>query len=181
MPEPNALLTATYLTTEEDYRNYRMAVRRLRIGKLNRVLLLLAGILMMAAGAALLYFRSGGLYDNIAWCALIVIGMFCASYYDVFVPYLTRRQANAEFALRRRILVAQNITLYPGRFAVNTDRYTATVPYGLLYQCVEDSTMFLFYTGMDEVRFLPKRVLGEGEAEQVSRVLKAALKDRYRG
>lgn len=181
MQKDTVLVTASYLTTEEDYRNYRMAVRHLRISGIRRACFLIAGVIIMAAGAALLYFYSGGFYDNLAWFALVVVGMFCASYYDVLVPYLTRRQANAAFAQRSRILVAQNISLYPDHFQVNTDRYIATVPYNLLYKCVEDATMFLFYTGMDEVRFLPKRVLTEGEAEQLSAALRGALKERFHG
>ena len=179
MPETTPLVSASYLTTEEDYRNFRLAVGRLRIGRVRRACSMAAGILMMAAGAALLYFQSGRLYDNAAWCALIVIGMFCASYCDILSPYLIRRQANAEFAVRKRMLVAQSILFYPDRLQINTDRYNANILYEMLYKCVEDETLFLFYTGMGEVRFLPKRVLAEGEAQRLSAVLQDVLKDRY--
>ncbi len=179
MQQTTPLVSATYLTTEEDYRNFRMAVGRLRIGRVRRTCLMAAGVLMMAAGAALLYFQSGRLYDNAAWCALILIGMFCASYCDILSPYLIRRQANAEFAVRKRMLVAQSILFYPNYVKINTDRYNANILYDMLYKCVEDSTLFLFYTGMGEVRFLPKRVLAEGEAQRLSALLRPALKGRY--
>lgn len=179
MPEDQKGFTTSYLTTREDYVAFRQAVERAQTPQSARVAARLLGAALVLIGAALLLLQRGGVYDTAAWCALVLVGLFTFSYFDVLKPDLARRQARAAFDHYRRILVAQSISFSREGLTVSTDRYEASLPYSLLYRCVEDKRLFLFYTGMDEVRFLPKRVMSEQECKELSALLTQSLGERF--
>lgn len=174
MKEQQPLAVVSYLPVLEDVINFRLAVRRLQSSGGARAALRVLGALLAVGGVLLFVWQGGGLFDQAAWCLLLLFGLFVASYTDVLAPYLVRRRARIQFAEDQRILVAQTAAFYEDHCTIHTDRYDARLPYGLVYRVVEDKKQFLLYTGEDEVRFIPKRVLDEAQCAQLASTLRRA-------
>lgn len=180
MEKKDALVTASYLTTEEDYIHFRLAVHK---GKLNRTevsILRVVGFLMVIGGGVGSLLAGGGSFlKSLSWMLLVLLGLIAAFYSDYIEPYVLKLQGKNEYPVMKNRLVAQTIFFYEERMHVSTDRYEAELPYDLLYACAEDGKVFLFYTGMEEVRFVPKRAMSPAECESLRTLLRKKMGDRY--
>ena len=173
-------ITANYLTTQEDYIDFLLTYQKQALKKASVFKTRAAGFFMVLFGIVFFAFLGGGLYNKIVWLLLVVAGLCTFFYYDQLQPFLTSIQAKNGFAAQKRRLVAQILFFEEKTFTVNTDRYEATLPYSMLYKCVENETLFLLYTGKNEVRFIPKRAVSETECAVVRARLRNALGDKYK-
>lgn len=181
MPEIQPLAVVSYLPTKEDYEAFRLAAVRSKNSDGRKMAVRFGGAAVAGVGAALFLFTGSGIMERVAWAALILLGLFWLSYYDVIQPYTVRKQARARYEASRRMLVSQTVELFDRQFILRTDRYQAKLPYELLYKVVEDKNIYLLYTGEDEVRFIPKRVMTEEQCRAFTEILKERIGEAYSG
>lgn len=178
MSQEEAMAVVSYLPVREDYEAFRLAAARLGVPQKRKLAFRLAGVAIAVLSAAVFVLGNVDLLETVAWGLLFAAGLCVASFYDILQPYLVKRQADAQFDTSRR-LVSQTVELYQSHIAVRTDRYEAALPYELLYRVVEGRSLFLFYTGEDEARFIPKRVMTGEQCVSLVRTLTEKLGERY--
>ncbi|MCI9274329.1 MAG: YcxB family protein [Clostridiales bacterium] len=181
MTDQKPLAVASYLPTLEDYQAFSLAAGRLKTPAGTKCAARILGGVAAGLGAALFLFTNPGVTEGVCWAALFFFGLFLMSYFDVVQPYSIKKRALVKFEASRRMLVSQTVELFDREFTVRTDRYEARLPYELLHRVVEDGRMYLLYTGEDEVRFIPKRVMTEEQCGAFTQALRERMGERYSG
>ena len=180
MAKNSALVTASFLTTEDDYAAFKLAACRAALKKKDVASARVCGLALLALGILGRVFLPGGIYRNFIYYLMIIVGFILCVYYDTLQPYLIKRRAAAYFAHNQEKMIAQTLLFFEDRLEVQTDRYTAKLPYSLLYQGYEDGKVFLLYTGIGEMRFLPKRSITQEDCQMIHEILTRNLQENYK-
>ena len=180
MAENSALVTASFLTTEDDYAAFKLASYRAALKKKDAAAAKICGVALIAAGILGRVFLPGGLYRNFIYYLMIIVGFIFFVYCDTLQPYLIKRRAVSYFAHHQEKMIAQTLLFFEDRVEIQTDRYTAKLPYSLFYQGYEDGKVFLLYTGIGEIRFLPKRSVTEEDCQIIHGILARNLQENYK-
>ena len=170
MANHEAGVTVSYLVTREDYADFKAAACRAGFSKKDVSLIRVLGGILAALGMALWMLAvlqdQGPAYTTLP-AITVLLGVLMFFFVDLFMPWFSRRGAVAYFDTHKEQMIAQTMVFYTDRMEVRTDRYEASLPYPMLYRVYEDSRVFVFYTGLYEMRFLPKRALSEEELKQI--------------
>lgn len=172
-------ITVSHLTTKYDYADFKSASAKASIKKSEIITLRLTGALLILAALILRYFFSGSLYQDILYIAMGALGVVAGCFYEIIVYYASHQYALNNFEANREKFFAQITVFHEKQLTYQTDRYTAAIPYELLYKVYEDDRVFIIYTGIDEMRFIPKRAISENESIQIRNILKSMLLEKY--
>lgn len=172
-------VSISFLITKPDYADFKTAAAKACVKKVEINLLRGTGCVMIFAALILRAFFSTGFYQNVIYTLIAVIGVIVGVFYDVMIHYFARLRAFAFYEANRERFTAQNTEFGKDTVKFATDRYRAEIPYELLYAAYEDGRVFILYTGIDEMKFVPKRSMNEDECEQVRAVLKNKLQEKY--
>jgi hypothetical protein len=172
-------ITVSSLTTKPDYADFKSAAAKAMVNKSEIRFLRITGCVLILAALLLRAFFSGSFLQNAACTVMAAVGVIVGAFYDWILRYNVRVHALREYERAKNRFFAQ-ITEF-GEDTVNfkTDRYTASIPYELFYKVYEDSRVFILYTGIDEMKFIPKRAMSEQECRQVQDILQSKLKEKY--
>lgn len=172
-------ITVSHLTTKFDYADFKSASAKASIKKSEIITLRVTGAVLILAALILRYFFSGSAYQNILYIAMGALGVIAGCFYEIIAYYATRQFALSNFESNREKFFAQITVFHEKQLTYQTDRYTAAIPYELLYKVYEDGRVFIIYTGIDEMRFIPKRAISESECTQIRTILKPMLQEKY--
>lgn len=175
----NVLVTTSFLTTEEDYVQFQLAQQKAAQQNVQVLVTRVLGFLLILLGVAGLVFLNTSWYTSLVFDICVVGGLAIAFYYDTIQPYQIRRRAKKFFQTEGRRFVAQTALFYQDRVEVSTDRYEGSLPYSLYSKVLEDDNLFVFYTGEDEARFLPKRTLTDEQHAVLRNLLQTVLSTRF--
>lgn len=172
-------VSISFLITKPDYADFKTAAAKACVKK-NEVYMI-RGISCLLVLTALLLrgFFSRTFYQNVIYTVIIVIGVVVGAFYDLIVHYFVRQFAFAYYEASKERFTAQNTEFGEEEIRFKTDRYSAAIPYEMLYRAYEDGRVFILYTGIDEMRFIPKRAMNEDDCKKVRTVLQLRLQEKY--
>lgn len=167
------------LITKSDYVDFKTAAARVCINKRELVLLRAASILLILSAFLMLAFSRGGAARIVLCTVMVAAGAAAGTFPDIFLPLLIRSRANGEYEAATERFSAQTAALGEEAVRFQTDRYSACVPYDMLYLVYEDNRVFIFYTGIAEMRFLPKRAMSDEEIAEAQSLFRRKLQKKY--
>ncbi len=176
MEEP---ISVSFLITKSDYADFKTGAAKACVSKTERSMLRVTGCLLVFAALILRGFFSSAFYQNVVYTLIGIAGVILGVFYDVTVHYFARWRAFSEYEAGRERFTAQNTEFGNETVRFSTDRYEAEIPYSFFISAYEDDKIFILYTGIDEMKFVPKRSMSEDECEQVRAVLKNQLQEKY--
>jgi hypothetical protein len=144
------------------------------------IILSVLGYAMILIGLIGEVLISKALYTDIIYGLLVLFGLFISFYFNTLQPYFLRTRSANYFDSHGERMIAQTVTFYPDMLEITTDRYKANLPYQMLYQCYEDDKVFLLYTGIGEMRFIPKRAVSQEDCDRIHQILSEQLKEKYK-
>lgn len=180
MPEEKEKILVNYLTTKEDYIDFRMAASKAVTNHKEVLTLHILGYVMILLGLVGEVVVSKVLYTDIIYGLLVLFGLFISFYFTTIQPYFLRARSENYFETHGERMIAQTITLDSEKIKIHTDRYQTELPYQMLYQCYEDEKVFLFFTGIGEIRFVPKRAVSQEDCCRIHQILSEQLKEKYK-
>jgi hypothetical protein len=180
MPDEKEMIVVNHLTTKEDFTDFRLAASKAVINHKEVLILNVLGYVMILLGLIGEVLISKVLYTDIIYGLLVLFGLFISFYFNTLHPYFLRTRSVNYFETHRERMIAQTVTFYPEKLEISTDRYKAALPYKMLYQCYEDDKVFLLYTGIGEMRFIPKRAVSQEDCCRIHQILSEQLKEKYK-
>jgi len=180
MPDEKEMIIVNYLTTKEDFVDFRLAASKAVINHKEVLILNVLGYVMILFGLVGEVLLSKALYTDIIYGLLVLFGLFISFYFNTLQPYFLRSRSINYFESHGERMIAQIVTFYPEKLELTTDRYKATLPYKMLYQCYEDDKVFILYTGIGEMRFIPKRAVSQEDCCRIHQILSEQLKEKYK-
>jgi len=172
-------IVASFLTTEEDYVHFKLALAKMELKKREIWLVRILGAVFLAAGILGTWVLTGGFYLKMVSVCLIFVGIIMALYCNILLPSVVRHGAANYYEAYREKMIAATVSFKKTAFSYVTDRYQLEIPYDMLYRVYEDKNVFLLCTGMEEVRFLAKRTLTAEEIETVRTRLQKVIGEKY--
>lgn len=171
-------ITVNHLTTQYDYADFKCGAERAAITKKEKFALEILGVIIIIYSFFNPFFN-GNIILKVAYEALgvacVIYGFFC----EIISHYFTRRRALAYFEANKEKFFAQITVFHEEQITFKTDRYSAAIPYDLLYKAYEDGRVFIIYTAINEMRFIPKRAVNEEEITQIRAILHTKLNEKY--
>jgi len=172
-------ITVNHLTTKYDYADFKVAAAKAAIKKSERITLRITGTLLILAALILRFFFGGTFSQNVIYIVMGVLGVVVGCFYEIIAHYAARQRAFINFEANKEKFIAQVTVFHEKQVTFKTDRYTAAIPYELLYKVYEDGRVFIIYTGIDEMRFIPKRAISESECTQIRNMIQPKLQEKY--
>lgn len=174
------LIVASYLTTKEDLCDYQLAMFEAAANKTEKTVFTILSFLMILSGLLGKIFISKTYFTDVIFALLVLCGFLVGFYYSTLQPYCWRAKAISYYEAHSEKLIAQTVAFYQDKITITNDRYEASLPYGMLYRCYENDKMFLLYTGIAEIRFIPKRALQQEECQKIHEILQEQLKEKFK-
>lgn len=171
--------SVSFLITSPDYADFKSAAAKSCLKRREIIALRAVGCLLVLASLVLCYYFGGNAARILSYSAIALAGIGAGVFYEWFSGLFVRLRAQNEYAAHKERFSAQNMEFTEDAVSVRNDRYSAVLPYGLLYKAYEDGRVFILYTGMDEMRFIPKRVMSEEECRSLRLVLQTKLQEKY--
>lgn len=171
------MTTITYLPTEEDEIGLRAKEKSLYTGPSflrspKRKIWFQAALGAAMFLSAFAFFRSlGTIYESLG---LLMIGflIFIERTVEVFsLPFPRKRKRKISFSDVRGKAASQNIFLYSDHIEIQSVSEQMQYPWTILTDWYADETGFLLSFGQDNVRFIPSRVLDEGQSAVLRELL----------
>jgi predicted histidine transporter YuiF (NhaC family) len=172
-------ITISYLTTKPDYVDFKTAAAKAVSGKYETYILRFTGCGLVFAALLLKAFFSRNFAENVICTIMAIVGVIVGAFYESIVRYFIRSRAYREFEVNKNKFIAQTAEFDEKKITLKTDRYAAALPYELFYRAYEDEKVFILYTGIDEMRFIPKRAISEQECKQIQNILRTKLNEKY--
>lgn len=172
-------VSVSFLITKPDYADFKTAAAKACVKKNELNILRATGCLLLLAAMILRGFFSTGFYQNVIYTVMAVVGVVVGAFYDLLIHYFVRQRAFNYYEANKEKFTAQNTEFYQEKVQFKTDRYSAAIPYELFYKAFEDSRVFILYTGIDEMKFIPKRAMSEDDCSQVRALLQTKLQEKY--
>jgi hypothetical protein len=170
-------VTVSFALTRDDFADAALAQMKMQSGGVYRVGSRIVGLVMIAA-ACVLFTAKPGAQPLIS--VLMVCGVF---FLFLCIPTLeaaAKRRASAAFDTGRRSVTAQTAVFGEESVEVQSERYTAKIPYQMLYAAYADEKMILFCTGIGECRCVPKRIMKKDEQKRVEDLLAKTIKQKFK-
>ncbi|MDQ5983106.1 MAG: hypothetical protein RUMPE_00104 [Eubacteriales bacterium SKADARSKE-1] len=175
MEQSQNLITTTYLITREDYVN--LSISKLKIdGKSPYTRRQKVVSFIIIFFVSLFFFRPGEL-SSIILCALIIFsGYFFLFIFDM---YMVKKLAANIYEKEKNNLLSQTFSLYEDGVSIKTDKYSANIPFNMLYKVYEDDEVFIVCTSIVDMKFVPKRAIDAAQCNVLKGVLQKELKDNF--
>lgn len=171
--------SVSYLITAPDYVDFKSAAAKVCLKRREILILRAVGCLLVLASLVLCYYFGGNLLRILSYSAIALVGIGAGVFYEWFSGIFVRVRAQNEYAANKERFSAQNMEFSEEKIEVQNDRYSAAIPYSMLFKAYEDGRVFILYTGMDEMRFIPKRAMNEDECKELRLVLQTKLQEKY--
>ena len=175
-------ISVSYLPTKEDYVSYKIAMakvgckeqgsRSIRFLQILGSIVFLFGLIKLAIAVLL----GGRMGQNILNAILILGGVYLILYPDILRPALVKKAAVAYYDTHGEKMISVQMIFTEEILEITTDRYIARLPYAMFWRVYEDQKSILFYTGIGEARYLPKRVLSAEELDRLHGFLRSVEK-----
>lgn len=178
MGQTKDALLLSYLPTVDDFAAFRVAAVHASSSPLEGVACRLLGLLLILAGIVFWMLWGRDFVNIIADVFLVLLGLAIVFFHDVLQPTFVRRRAFSYFSSHQEQMVAQTVIFTNEKIKIQTDRYTASFDYIDLYKVYENKQVFILYTGIDEMRFIPKRVVSEEEKERMELFFDQRMKQK---
>lgn len=172
-------VTVSFLTTEEDFRDFCIAIARLGVGKKEKAACGIFGFLLFCGGLLGAFFLATGTLSRVSWVVLAMVGICFAFYYDKIMPFQIARRAKKEYERNKENLNAQTITVGHEGICVQSVRQKGEYPFSILFRCVKTTRLYIFYFGIGSYRMFPLRLLDEAQQQEVDRLLHEELGERF--
>ncbi|NLJ31037.1 MAG: YcxB family protein [Clostridiales bacterium] len=172
-------VTVSFLITAPDYADFKSAAAKACLKRREIMILRAAGCLLVLASLVLCRLFGSDPLRILSYSAIALAGIAVGAFYEWFSGLFVRLRALNEFAAHKERFSAQNVEFSEEKVMFQNDRYSAAVPYEMLFKAYEDGRVFILYTGMDEMRFIPKRAMNEDECRQLRHVLQTKLQEKY--
>ena len=172
-------VSISFLITKPDYADFKTAAAKACVNKRDMNILRATGCALVLAALILRAFFSTGFYQNLIYIIMAVVGVVIGAFYDLLIHYFVRRRAFGYYEANKEKFTAQNTEFDDEKIQFKTDRYSAAIPYEMFYKAYEDGRVFILYTGIDEMKFIPKRAMNEDECKQVRILLQTKLQEKY--
>lgn len=172
-------ITVNHLTTKYDYADFKCAAAKAAIKNSDRIILRIVGSLLILAALILMGFFRGNFFQNGIYTAMGVVGVSIGCYCELIAYFVVRRRALGYFEANKEKFFAQITVFHEEQITFKTDRYSAAIPYDLLYKVYEDGRVFIIYIAINEMRFIPKRAVNEEEITQIRAILHTKLNEKY--
>ena len=172
-------VTVSYLTTGTDYADFKFAAMKSSMRKGEVSALRISGAAVLLLAFALMLFWGGSVFRNLLYILLALIGFAVCGSPDVFIPFFVRKRAFQKYESGEKKILSQTVEFHEDHVSFLSERYSAEVPYTMFYKAYEDGKMFLFYFGINEIRFVPKRAMNNDGCETVRNLLGSQLKDKF--
>ena len=173
-------VTVSFAVTREDYLDWRTAQMKHAMTRTYRQTVKLAGAYLLIFSVMMLALGIGAGWPT-KWPAAVAAagGIVLLFLLKPTLFALMRLRAADEFDSGRAGTPSQTVRFYPDRIEVRSERYEASLPYGMLFCAYEDGAVFLLYTGAGECRCVPKRAMAPGDCEKVEALLADRLKQNF--
>lgn len=172
-------ITVNHLPTKFDYADFKSAAARAAINKNEKMILRVTGIVLLFSALILSYYFRGNVYQNIIYGVMGAVGIIIGCFYEAIAHYFAQQRAFIEYESNKEKFIAQLTVFHEKQVQIQTDRYTAAIPYRFLYKVYENDKVFIIYTGIDEMRFIPKRAVSDNECLQIRTILQSQLQEKY--
>lgn len=172
-------ISVSYLTTKPDFADFKTAAAKAMVQKSETYILRGTGCVLVLAAFVLRAFFSGNFYQNIIYTIMAVVGVIVGALYEWIARYMVRQRAYSYYEANKEKFIAQITEFDEETIIFKTDRYSAAIPYSLLLKAYEDGRVFIIYTGMDEMKFIPKRAMNDQECKQIQNILHTKLQEKY--
>lgn len=173
-------IVMSFLPTCEDYCDFKLAACHAATQKKEVIIVRIVGFLLVLFGFVGRFFWQGGFYRNAIFSIMVLIGMIMGFYFDSFQPYFIKRSAISYFKNHQERIFSKTILFGKEKFEIQTDRYRSEFFYKDLYQVYENEKLFLFYIGIGEIYYLPKRSGTQDDCQKIKDILTQHLKENYR-
>ena len=170
-------VTVNFALTREDFADAALAQMKMQSARVYRMGSRISGLVMIAA-ACVLFAVKPRMQPLIS--VLMVCGMF---FLFLCIPTLeaaARRRGFAAFDTDRRGVTAQTAVFGEKDVEVRSERYTAKIPYQMMYAAYANEKMILFCTGIGECRYVPKRTMKKDEQKRVENLLAKTIKQKFK-
>ena len=162
-----AFFEESFLITKEDLINMNIDREKLSVSKKRKVLLYAAGVAAVCAGVLLLLNFRDSFYHGLCWVMLIVIGLYCISYYEVISPALTRSQSARFYEVFKSSIHSRTVRFYKEKIDFISEERKIRIPIDHIYSIAEGKNTVLIFTDEENFCFVPKRVLDAGILEKI--------------
>lgn len=178
MNEKIPILTADYITTENDHIYTYLAQQKHETSKFDRAIMGILGIIIIFLGLYMLIFIGGDFIKNICWVLLVAIGLFLVSFHEVINPSLTRVRAKNDYNANREKFASKSIAFYESEVKIVSDRYKGNIPYKYFFQVLEDKKVIIFYLDKNDYISIPKRLFTDKDDEALKKI-ESLVGDKY--
>ncbi len=167
-----------FLITREDFLQFRKAAGKAETRRGEILFCRVVGALLILGGILGCIFLAGG-FTKVSCGVLAFAGLVVGFYHDTLQPVLSHRAAYLYYETNQKRLAARTIVFSEDQVHIRTDRYTGRLPYELFYRVYEAPDVILFYIGIGEIYFIPKRTLSEEEQKRLQAHLRRRIKEKY--
>lgn len=175
MDQSKTLFTTTYLITKEDYVNLSMS--KLKIDRKNPdTIKQKVASFILVIFLSLWFFKPGENLSIILCALIILLGFLFLFYFDI---YMVKRLAADIYERQKNNVLSQTFSLYEDSLSIKADKYSAKIPFDMLYRIYEDEEVFTVCTSISDMKFLPKRALDAAQCNVLKNVLQKELKDSF--
>jgi len=172
-------ITISYLTTKPDFADFKTAAAKAMTKKSEINILRATGCILIFAAFILRAFFSESFAQNVIYTGMAVVGVIVGAFFDIITRYAVKQRAFSYYEANKEKFIAQISEFDEEKITFQTDRYTAAIPYTLFFKAYEDSRVFILYTGMDEMKFIPKRAMTDPQCKQIQNILHTKLQEKY--
>nr|WP_319489602.1 YcxB family protein [uncultured Caproiciproducens sp.] len=176
---PDSPVSVSCLTTKFDYADFKIAAAKAAMKQSEKIILKVTGTVLILTAFLLRAFVYGNFYQNFIYAAMAAVGVIIGCFYDLIVIYAVRRHSFRYFTANKEKFIAQTTEFFEEKITFKTERYTAAIPYEMLYKAYEDARVFIIYTGINEMKFIPKRAMNESECTRIHNILYTKLQEKY--
>ena len=180
MEKNNVLVSVSFLPTKEDYIWSRQACWRSVVNRRDVLIARIAGIVVLLGGIAGVVWMSGSFPVSLYYYLAIILGFILCVYHDTVFPFLIRLRAASFFDTHGEQMISQNFLFREDGISIENDRYSARIPYEILYRAYEDRNGFLFSTGIGEITYLPKRAASSEDCRRIHGLLEQNLGQNFK-
>lgn len=172
-------VTVSFLTTGTDYADCKTAAMKAAMRRGEAVVFRASGAAVVLLAFALMLFGGGSVLRGILYILLALLGFAACGFPDVLLPLIVRFRALKEYESGKSRIPAQTVEFHEDFIAFLSEHYNARIPYDMLFRAYEDDKIFIFYLGIGEMRFVPKRSMDDDGCKTVRGLLAARLKDKF--
>lgn len=152
-----AIFEESFLITKEDLINMNIDRERLSVSKKRKVLLYAAGVAAVCTGVILLLNFRYSFYHGLCWTLLIMIGLYCISYYEAISPAITRSQSARFYDVFKSSIHSRTVRFYREKIDFISEERKIRIPKDHIYSIAEGKNTVFIYTDEENFCFVPKR------------------------